>query len=168
VAVVSPDLRAQALAARQLVAELRAQDEALSEEDALCAVASESDLVEAATATVAAIDQDGEHVAAIEAMIERLKARAERLRRRAQRRRDALLAALELGGLPNLPTPLGTVVAVDGPCSARVTDEDALPDHLFRVTRKPDLRAIAAALKLGPVPGAELSNGARTVALRRK
>lgn len=162
------DLRLEALAARQLVAELQAADEALSEEDALCAVESETDLVEVATTMVAALDQDDEHLLIIAAMIKRLQDRAARIDLRLQRRRDALLAALELTGMRTLQTALGTITRVEGRPAPRIVDEAEIPESFWRVTRKPDMRAIAAALKAGPVPGVENSNGSPSLAIRRK
>lgn len=165
------NMREEAMAAQMLLADLRAKDEALSEEDALCAVSSETNLEEAATATIAMLDRDAEHVATIEAMIKRLQDRKSLLEHRAQRRRDALCAAIQIANLTSLSTALGTIVPVAGKPAVRITDEGAVPASFMRekVTRTPDKAAIGKALSAGQhIPGCELSNGAPTIAIRRR
>lgn len=169
---VVPDLTNEALAARLLVSELRAHDEAIIDDAEILSatIEGETNLVEAAAETITAIDLDAAHVAAIEQTIDRLKARMARLERRAQRRRDALLGALELAGLTSLPTPPGTLVVQAGRQRAIVTDESRLPEQYMveKITRRPNLPALAEALKSGPVPGAEMSNATPALMIKRK
>lgn len=47
-----------------------------------------------------------------------------------------------------------------------VTDETALPDECWRITRAPDMTAIRERLKQGPVPGVTLGNAAPVLTVR--
>ena len=162
------DLRIQALAARQLVAELQAADEALSDEDAECAISSETTLPEAIEATLLANAEDEAHAEALKALVARLSERAARKLERVQRRRFAILAALEMAGLRKLELAAATVSVGKGSPRVLVTDQAALPEKFLRqkVELKPDLKLLAEALKDGPVEGAVLSNAIPTLTVR--
>jgi Gp157 protein len=81
--------------------------------------------------------------------------------------RAALLTAMEVGRLQSLETTLATVSRRAVAPSAVVIAESEIPDH-FKIPQPPklDKRALLAALKEGPVAGAELSNGGMTIAVR--
>jgi hypothetical protein len=53
-----------------------------------------------------------------------------------------------------------SLTLADAPRSVQITDPSALPPEMMTTPEpQPDRKAIAAALKNGPVPGAALSNG---------
>ena len=72
--------------------------------------------------------------------------------------RDVLALVMEQTGCTRLDTETHTVSLADAPRRAMVTDATALPPGMM-AEPKPDLKLIAAALKHGPVAGAELTNG---------
>lgn len=114
--------------------------------------------------------------AAIEAdaMAEAAKVRADAMLARAARfakRRDALrgiaFAALDSLGIKRHERPDFTASVRAGVPSVTITDESAIPETYWRMTRTPDKGLIRADLKSGvPVPGAELSNAAPSLAIK--
>lgn len=123
------DLHMQAMAARQLLAEVRAAG--IDDEDVLAsAVEGETDLCEAVSGALdgmAALDALDSGAAA---RIADLSARRERLRARRERIADAVLAALALAGAPlPLRLPEATVTVSRRAPSAIVTDESLLGVH---------------------------------------
>jgi hypothetical protein len=100
-----------------------------------------------------------------------LKLRQERKRRYAdkcEKARALLIDLLNTAGTRKAEIPSATISLKHAPKKLIVTDEDALPDDLCRITRKPDARLIKEALEAGlPIPGAQLSNGGETIAIRK-
>jgi len=165
------ELRRQTDAARALLA---AYQDILGEDAAARrdAVEGETSLHDAIRAGIARLAEIRALVSGIEAFVEAAKERGDRLLAQDQRIRAALLTALEVGGLPSLETPLGTVSRRAVPPSLVITDEAAIPDD-FKVPQPPkiDRRKLLDALKSGDpayadIPGVELSNGGTTVAIR--
>lgn len=74
--------------------------------------------------------------------------------------RAAITEAMSLG-VTSVNLPHHVLSLVDGKQSAVVTDPALLPDeYMEQPPPRPNLHAIAKALKAGPVPGAALRNGA--------
>lgn len=99
-----------------------------------------------------------------------LQARQSRYAARAAWIRQELFDVMVALERPSFAAPFGTVSLRAGVPSALITDEKALPEEYIKttVTRAPDKRAILDDLKVGVViPGALLTNGTPTVALRR-
>jgi len=95
-------------------------------------------------------------------------ARHERYKRRTQLLRLLLVDLLSAFERKRYDAPDGTVTLRDGTPSLVVTDEKGIPDEYFRTVRSLDRTALAADLKVGVfVPGATMSNGPPTAALRR-
>ena len=106
---------------------------------------------------------------AAHAMADDMEARADRFRARREALRGAAFAALDALGLSKLELPDMTVSVKRGQPRVVVTDEEALPEAMIRVTRSPDKSLIGAALKAGnTVAGAELSNGLPSLQVRTK
>jgi len=77
------------------------------------------------------------------------------------RLRAALAEVMADTGATSLDLPHHRLSLVDGKTAATVTDPAALPaEYMVQPPPRPDLHAIAKALKHGPVPGAALRNGA--------
>lgn len=155
--------------ARALVATLR---EAGIEdaESAEITIASECDLGEAVDQAVQQLGEVEAMIAALDKRADDLGARKARLRERGERIRGAVVSALELAGVPSVPTPEGSVYLVRGRPSVRVFDEESIPAEFRRTVTKvsPDLTAIKRALEAGQsVPGVGLSNGATSLGVRR-
>jgi hypothetical protein len=165
------DLRQQTEAARTLLAAYQdvLGDDVQARADA---VEGETDLHEAITAGVARIVEIGALQEATTAIMGRLSQRVKRLGEQEERIRAALLTAMEVGGLQSLETPLGTVARQRVGASLVITDEAQIPaDFLIAQPPKIDRRKLLAALKSGDpayadIPGASLSNGSMTIAVR--
>ncbi len=161
------DLNIQIAAARTLAATLLP---ILENDDDL-----RRDMVEGETSLHDAIRQALARIVEIRALIEGIQAtvnvlagRAERLGGQERNIRDAIFAAMDVGGLRSLETPLGTVSRRAVAPSLVVTNEADIPAQ-FWTSQAPklDRRGVLAALKEGAtIPGAELSNGGLTLAIR--
>lgn len=105
---------------------------------------------------------------AIEKQKRALAERGERIAGSIETIRGAMCEAMQRANLPKLQTPMATLSLRNTPQKAVVTDADALPESLIRVKREPNLTAIKDALKSGEtVPGATLSNGGVSLAIRK-
>lgn len=103
-----------------------------------------------------------------ETYFDRVMTRSRRFSQRAKQTRDLMQSVMEAAGIDKAKLVTGTLTVKDKPPSVLITDEDALPLDYVRITRAPDKTAIAKALKAGEtVDGATLTNGGRTLAIRR-
>ena len=83
--------------------------------------------------------------------------------------RDAVLSLMQAAGLRKLEMPDFTASVAQGRGKVVITDEAALPDQFFRVSRAPNKTAVSDALKDGQtVPGALMSNGEPTLTVRTR
>lgn len=164
-------LHDEALAARSLVAELARVTEDLTDDDAALAVASETNLAEAIEAALLANAEDAAHVETLKQLAAQMEARMARKAARIERRKGAILAAMEIAGLPKLELASATVTAGRGKRKVLITDLELIPDEFIRekVTRTPDKDAILKAiLAQRQISGAELSNTAPVLTVRTK
>jgi hypothetical protein len=100
----------------------------------------------------------------LDARIRTMKARRDRYYARSVACRTALRDSLDVLGLRRLDDPEFTASLKAARPSVIVTDIDALPKEMLRVTVAPNKEAIGAALRAGTtVAGAELSNGGPAV-----
>lgn len=163
------DLSRHVAEARELLDALREAGE--HEAEVLeTAVEGETDLAEAIGEAVRRVREAEAMMVALDVRQADIEARREALKIRVGHIKAAVLQAMEIVGLPRLPTPEGTVYVAAGRPGVTVTDPDELPDDLVTVktSRRPNLAAIRAALDCGvPVPGAAASNGAPYIAIRR-
>mgnify|MGYP001611314841 CR=1 FL=1 len=160
------ELRTQIDAARALVAAFQniLGDDAEAKADL---VEGETGLYEALRAGLARIVELRALVAANEHIQDDLRARLKRFGDQEERIRAAMLTAMEVGGLPRLETPLGTVSRRALAPTLVITDETQIPEPFWRNEPKLNRMALLAALRIGDqIPGASLSNGGATVALK--
>lgn len=165
-------LRLEALAAAQLLAELRS----LGEDDPEVletAVEGQTDLREALSLALHELAELEALGSAVKAQEARLAARRKRFETRRERLRGMILTALEVSDVP-LPVrlPEGTVSVGKPRTSVHVYDEQALPAPFWReevqTIRKPDIDAISVALASHEdVPGAAAGNGVPTLIVKR-
>lgn len=89
-----------------------------------------------------------------------------------QREKAMRALALKLLFAANAEKPVVFPEATYGmkkvPPAVVIVDEDQLPDAACKFERKPDRAAIKSMLEIGEVPGATMSNGGRTLAIRVK
>lgn len=109
------------------------------------------------------------HAEALKAIIDTMAERKRRLETGAHWLREAALLAMQSAGLPRLTAPDMTVSVGSPKPAVVITDAAALPDHLCRVKREPDKRAIGAALEAKQtVPGAVLGNAQPFLQIHRR
>lgn len=133
------------------------------------AIEGETSLLEIVGALAAA---DGEDMALVDGLDTYQKAIADRkarILRRADIRRALIASALEIVELKKLETPAGTISVRAVAPKAIINDESAIPSEYFE-TPPPKLNKseVTNALKDGrDIPGATLSNGSITIAIRK-
>lgn len=106
------------------------------------------------------------------ALAENLKGLESRKYRFDQREKAMRALALKLLFAANAEKPVvfpeATYSMKKVPPAVVIVDEDQLPDAACKFERKPDKTAIKSMLEIGEVPGATMSNGGRTLAIRVK
>ena len=120
--------------------------------------------IESETNALDLIDRIIEHVVADEALVESGKARLKRIKARADRHRE-ILKAMMAEIAEKVERPLATLSLGTGPRTAVVTDAKLIPEVYWR--RAIDKQELLRGLKAGGVEGAELSNGAPVLTLRK-
>jgi Siphovirus Gp157 len=120
--------------------------------------------IESETNALDLIDRIIEHVVADEALVESGKARLKRIEARADRHRE-ILKAMMAEIAEKVERPLATLSLGTGPRTAVVTDAKLIPEVYWR--RAIDKQELLRGLKAGAVEGAELSNGAPVLTLRK-
>jgi hypothetical protein len=103
--------------------------------------------------------------------IEAIKGRQDRYKRRVEAMRATAYAILDAIGQVKVELPDLTASIRKGTQSAMIVDEAAIPDKYVEIvtTRKIDKAVILSTLRSGEeVPGAFLSNGMATLAIRTK
>ncbi len=131
-------------------------------------VEGETSLNEAIDAAVQKLVDDVAAMKGLNEMIDLLKARKDRLEARIGNFRTALATALEQAGRKKIEHAAVTISLRAVPASVAVTDEAAIPSRFWKPSEpKLDKRALLDALKANEeVPGASLSNGGTTLALK--
>lgn len=98
-----------------------------------------------------------------------LRERKDRFAARGDRLRAAAFAVMDVLGEKKLEFADITISLKQNPPRTIITDEAALPEEFWRVSRVVDQVAISAALKAGAVlPGAELSNQFPSLQIRTR
>ena len=106
---------------------------------------------------------------AIDAEIERLKARKQVILNKQKGLRDYLLHNMEAAGITKIECPLFTASLRKGVESVEIENESLLPDEFVsaEVVTKPDKKAIKQAIQSGQlVPGASVKRGATTIVIK--
>ena len=131
-------------------------------------VEGETDLLPAIDAAIARLAELEALSAGLAAQIETAAQRRRRFTAQFDRIRNAVEDAMETAGICKREAPAGTVYHRSTQPRAVVTDVSLLPEeYLRRKPPEPMLIPIAAALKDGhDVPGAQLSNGGKTIAIK--
>lgn len=160
-------LRIQGEAARSLLANIRdviGDDE----EMALVAVEGETGLIEAIAAGVDRISELNAHCEALEIQMKTLGERRSRFEDQALRIKTALHVAMGQAELRKLELPQATLSIRALPPKTEITDEALIPSKFWKSQDpKMDRKAVLDALKAKEhVPGATLSNGGETLAIK--
>jgi hypothetical protein len=132
----------------------------------------ETDVLECAQAVLDVINEDQIMLDGIAAHLEAINERRERIKHSLERRRGLLQRMLEKLGLSSLKLPTATLTIRKGRQRAIVTNETELLEtrpELFAWKPVLDKKALKAALENNhDVYGANLSNAADTLSIRRK
>lgn len=105
----------------------------------------------------------------IDDVIQRLKHRRDRIDQRAGRIQQQIMMAMDAVGTKKMERPIATLSLRNVPGKVQIVSEEDIPSaYLVEETKvRPDKKAILEALKAGEtVPGAEMSNGGQTIAVR--
>lgn len=127
----------------------------------------ETNIHEAIITAAKAVFEDEGRAAGIKTMIEALQSRKGRIEKRMEIMRAAICVAMLEAGVKSKDYGFVTATVKPLPPTAIIADEASIPSSFWKAQEpKLDKRAVLAALKEGPVPGAELSNGGETIALK--
>lgn len=146
-------------------------EQVVSDEDALMdALQAEApDCVDVLHRVIRASMEADALVDAAEMRMKVLSERRDRFRRRRDMLRGAAFAAMDALGLRKVESADFTASIRPAQPRVLVTEEAALPDEYWRVTRAPDLTAVREAMKHGVVvPGVEVGNGNPSLTIRSR
>lgn len=160
-------LNAEAEAAQSLLANIRdviGEDEEMS----LAAVEGETNLVEVIKAAVDRINELEGFGASIANHTKELAERRGRFERQAEMLRQAVVVAMGMADIKKLELPTATLSRKAIPPKAEIVSEADIPSKFWKpADPKLDRKALLEALKAKEaVPGAALSNGGETLAIR--
>lgn len=156
----------QAVAAAELVRALgEDSDDAVLVHDV---IEGETDFFEAVER---ALDEIGECeivAAGVKDMQDKLSKRLSRTNLRAEKLRGLIDQAFQMADIKSHKFPGATISTKAIPRKLIITDESAIPSKFF-VPQPPklDRKALTQAASVGPVDGAEMSNGGTTIQIRR-
>jgi hypothetical protein len=160
-------LNIEAEAAQSLLANIR---DVIGDDSemALVAIEGETELVEIIRAAVARINLLEGFAASVVQHVKELDGRRERFEKQAELLRAAVLAAMGTADLKKLELPGATLSRKAVAPKAQITNEADIPSKFWKPSDpKLDRKAVLEALKAKEaVPGAELSNGGETLAIR--
>jgi len=164
---VKSKLATEAAAARSL---LQALAETIGDDDDFKSdiVEGETSLHDAIVGAVTRVAEVSAHSEAIAIMMKDLSARKSRFDVSADNLRNSIRSALELATLPKVELPIATVSLRRVPPKVEITEPTHIPEAFLKQPPPViDKTAIKAALDAGEhVPGAQLSNGSQTVAIK--
>lgn len=128
----------------------------------------ETTLHEAIGFVMAGIDEDEMMITGLEVMAAQFKARCARYEARIDRRRAAIERGMAAGELTKLELPQATLSIRAVPPKLEIISEEMLPPKYFEQVPKLKRAELWADVKAGEsIPGARLSNGSTTLAIRR-
>lgn len=132
------------------------------------AIESETSLFEQIDALVLSIRQDETLAKATDDLVKDLQDRKRRVEGRALAKRAMIVSAMQIAEIPKRETPAGTVSIRAVPAKAIIVEEGEIPARFWEAQPpKLSTRALTEALRAGEkVPGASLSNGSQTIAIR--
>lgn len=155
---------------RLQIANLRAAHPELIEDDEswLLAIESETDLDTILTKIVRQIEDAKALSNGTLERLEDLKARKDRFARRVENLRALAMKMLEAANVNKIELSEATLSVRNVPPSVVITDEENLPDIACKFTRTPDKTKIKELLTTGPVAGATMGNGGKSISIRIK
>jgi len=130
------------------------------------AMQSETDVEECLLEIAESALQDEHSISAIKARIKELQERANRIDERAEKKRRVVTATMQNLQLEKIDGANLTLSLRNGGRGVIVTDPTKIPKQYFNdADPKLDKRRLRDALELGPVAGAQLPNGGKSVTI---
>ena len=162
-------LDAQTIAQTIAALKLSYPELADDEESWLLALESETDLVEMLRQIEGRRRDADANAMTINLIVKDMKARKFRFEKREEAMRALALKLLYIADATKpIEFPEATYSMRTVPPSVVIVDENALPDAACKFKREPDRTAIKDMLQVGPVSGACMSNGSKTLAIRTR
>jgi len=160
------NLSRQADAARDLIAALGEDDEALTHD----MVEGETGLFEAVEAAIAEIDECAATIDGCKAREKVFADRRKRAENRKERLRGLIEQALTVADLPSMKLATATLSVRDVKPAPIVSDEASIPTEFWKAQDpKLDLTAIREAVSNGKtIPGVTMTNGTTSLQIRRQ
>jgi hypothetical protein len=158
------------LVVRQQIENLKVSHPELIEDDEawLASLESETKFEELVTQLVRRIDDSKALAEGTAGRLTELQERKARMLHRMESLRNLLFKLMESAELAKLELPECSISIRNVAPSVIITDEENLPDIACKFERKPDKTKIKELLKDGPVAGAIMSNGGKTLSMRVK
>ena len=162
--MLDPDL------VRRQVENLKLTNPDVFEDDELWALTleSETDFHALLTKIVRRIEDTKALASGTGERLQDLAARKLRFEHRMDSLRALLFKLMEAADLSKCELPEATISLRNVAPSVVITDEENLPDIACKFERKPDKTKIKELLATGPVIGASMSNGSKTLTIRIK
>jgi len=158
------DLNKQSIAAAELIREIGSDDAELTHD----MVEGETDLFEAIEAALAEIDQCDILASGLQSHILELQKRLSRIKNRAKAVRGLIDQAFQMAEIESHVFPTATITLKSVPAKLIVTDEAQIPSRFFEPQPpKLDKKELTKAAKAGDVAGVTMSNGGKTIQIRR-
>lgn len=127
----------------------------------------ETDLAPMIRSLVLSIIEDKALMAGAKDASQAMDVRASRFRGRIEAKRELIRVAMELAEWTSREFDVGTVALKKAAPAVSVIDEQDIPAEFFEQSEpKLDKKKLLAALKVGPVEGAALKNGAPILEIR--
>lgn len=105
----------------------------------------------------------------VQEIMDRYAQRQSAIRSRKEALQRTLKSICLMTGQTKIPHPLGTVSLREGSKSVHITDLDAIPSQLCKITKTPDKTAIKKQIEAGEtIDGAEIVIGPQTISVRIK
>jgi len=144
--------------------------ELLEDGDLLAAtVEGETDFERVLSAVAAEAQAQAAMASGLGEMISDMRERASKFSRRGEALRGLAIRLMQDAGTTTARLPNATMTLRSASQSVAITDEDALPQGTYKMTRTADRQAIKAMLLAGKdVPGARLEHGQPTLTIRVK
>lgn len=131
-------------------------------------VEGETNLYAAVALGIGRIERLSDMASSLDAAIKRMQARRDRFEAQAATIKELIAVAIETTGLSKIETPVATVSLRKLPQSVMIIEESAIPARFWKPQDpKLDKRELLKALKdEGPLPGAMLTNGGRSLNIK--
>lgn len=164
-------LHIDAVSVQNAISDLSAQFPELVEDDDLRAdmFEGETNLHEIVSRALDERQSAMEMVTGIKDRASNLSSRKARYERKADAMKSLIKRLMGAADLPKLELPEATISVTKGRVSVDVVDADQLPQGFYAIQRKPDSKAIKAAIEGGDdIPGAKLVTGDSGLTIRTK